>query len=111
MNRIDRLLKVLTVLQTQKVVTIDHLKDKFQISTRVVYQDIQLLTELRIAVQYENDKGCFVLKGYCCPLPEILPEQFNNAQVSKSIILIPPALKNDLLNLLAADLDDKRKLK
>jgi hypothetical protein len=103
MNRIDRLLEVLTVLQTQKVVTVDHLKQKFHISTRMVYKDIQLLNELRIAVQYESDKGCFILKGYCHLLPEASLPKPLSAQVSQSIIIIPPALKNDLINWLSVN--------
>ncbi|MDN5285675.1 MAG: hypothetical protein JWR38_1949 [Mucilaginibacter sp.] len=111
MNRIDRLLEVLTVLQTQKVVTVDHLKQKFHISTRMVYRDIQLLNELRIAVQYEGDKGCFILKGYCHPSPEIPLPKPDGTQVSQSIIIIPPAIKNDLINWLSANQSGKNKLK
>ena len=96
MNRVDRLLEMLTVLQTQKVVTVDYLKEKFHISTRTVYNDMQLLTQLRIQVQYEDDKGCFILKGYCHPLTS----SGFAGQVSQSIMLIPDAVKNDVLELL-----------
>ena len=104
-------MEVLAVLQTQKVVTVDHLKQKFRISTRMVYRDIQLLNELRVTVQYEDDKGCFTLKGYCHPSPEIPLPKPDGAQVSQSMIIIPPALKNDLISLLSASQGDKDKLK
>jgi predicted DNA-binding transcriptional regulator YafY len=100
MNRTDRLLEVLAVLQTQKVVTVDYLKEKFGVSTRTLYRDIQLLTELRITVQYENEKGCFILKGYRSPAPETPARIEHMGQVSQSIILIPDHLKNDVLALL-----------
>ena len=103
MNRVDRLLEILAVLQTQKVVTVDHLKQKFHISTRTVYRDMDMLTQLRIEVHYEDDKGCFILKGYCPPAAG----NSSGGQVSQSIMLIPDAVKNDVLALLA----DKNNLK
>ncbi len=106
MNRTDRLLEVLAVLQTQKVVTVDYLKEKFHISTRTLYRDIQLLTELRITVQYENEKGCFILKGYRSSVPEIPVQLQQIDQVSQSIILIPDHLKNDVLALLQANKEE-----
>ncbi|MEN0052830.1 MAG: HTH domain-containing protein [Mucilaginibacter sp.] len=103
MNRVDRLLEMLAVLQTQKVVTVDYLKQKFHISSRTVYRDMELLTRLRIQVQYKDDKGCFILNGYCLP---VAGSKFKG-QVSHSIMLIPDAVKNDVLALLA----DNNKLK
>jgi predicted DNA-binding transcriptional regulator YafY len=111
MNRIDRLLEMLVVLQTKKVVTVDYLKEKFHISTRTVYQDIQLIADLRIAVQYESDKGCIILKGYYHSPPESPPADSGTGQVSQSIVLIPAAIKNDLITLLSANESDKGKLK
>jgi predicted DNA-binding transcriptional regulator YafY len=105
MNRVDRLLEMLTVLQTKKIVTVDYLKEKFHISTRTVYRDMELLTQLRIQVQYEDDKGCFILKGYCPPLSG---SRFGG-QVSQSIMLIPNAVKNDVLALLADNDNIKNK--
>ncbi|WPU92017.1 HTH domain-containing protein [Mucilaginibacter sabulilitoris] len=111
MNRVDRLLEVLAVLQTKKVVTVDYLKEKFHISTRTVYRDIYLLTELRITVMYESQKGCFVLKGYCPPVTEIQSAYKHTAQVSQSIILIPDTLKNEVMALLSAEDIDKNNSK
>jgi hypothetical protein len=111
MNRIDRLLEMLAVLQTKKVVTVDYLKEKFHISTRIVYQDIQLIAELRIAVQYESDKGCIILKGYYHSPPEDQSSHPGAGQVSQSIILIPAALKNELMTLISASESEKDKLK
>ena len=101
---------MLAVLQTKKVVTVDYLKEKFHISTRTVYQDIQLIAELRIAVQYESDKGCIILKGYYHSLSgDQSPDP--DALVSQSIILIPAALKNDIMTLISANEREKGKLK
>lgn len=107
MNRVDRLLEMLVVLQAKKVVTVDYLKEKFHISTRTVYRDIHLLTELRITVTYEDRKGCFVLKGHCPVLPGSSYPQ--NAQMSQSIMLIPDTLKNEVMSLLSAESSDNDK--
>lgn len=105
MNRVDRLLEMLTVLQTQKVVTVDYLKEKFHVSTRTLYRDMELLTQLRIQVQYEDDKGCFILKGYCPPLAD---KRFAG-QASQSIMIIPDSVKNDVLALLMDNNNIKNK--
>jgi hypothetical protein len=105
MNRVDRLLEMLIVLQTQKVVTVEYLKEKFHISTRTVYRDMQLLAQLRIQVRYEDEKGCFILKGYCPPLAN----SRYAGQVSQSIMLIPDAVKNDVLALLTDNNNLKNK--
>lgn len=98
---------MLVVLQAKKVVTVDYLKEKFHISTRTVYSDIHLLTELRITVTYENRKGCFVLKGYCPVLPDA--SNPSNIQSSQSIMLVPDTLKNEVMALISAERGDKPK--
>ena len=109
MNRIDRLLEILVVLQTKKVVTVDYLKEKFHVSNRTIYHDIQLLTELRITVRYEDEKGCFILKGYCPPLPKDSHTAPGTNKVSQSILLIPAALENDLATLRSSSKKNKLK--
>ncbi len=41
MNRIDRLISVLTTLQSKKFVTADYIAEKYEISIRTVYRDIK----------------------------------------------------------------------
>lgn len=50
MNRIDRLLGILTLLQSKKFVPAEKIADKFGISIRTVYRDIKALVELGIPV-------------------------------------------------------------
>jgi hypothetical protein len=92
MNRADRLLRVLVLLQTRNVVSIELLMAQFHISTRTAYQDLEALKQLKITVTFEAEKGCFVLVGSC-------PSPGNTREiVSQPMIVIPPAIKNELLS-------------
>lgn len=64
MNRIDRLMGILTYLQSHKFVMAEKLSDKFEISVRTVYRDIKALAEIGIPVSFENNKGYFIVQGY-----------------------------------------------
>lgn len=64
MNRIDRLMGILTYLQSHKYVMAEKLSDKFEISVRTVYRDIKALGEIGIPVSFENNKGYFIVQGY-----------------------------------------------
>ncbi|WPV01521.1 HTH domain-containing protein [Mucilaginibacter sp. cycad4] len=94
MNRADRLLRVLVLLQTRDVVSIDLLKSYFRISTRTAYQDIEGLKQLKITVTFEAEKGCFVLVASC-------PSPGNKSEiVSQPMLVIPPAIKNEVLTII-----------
>jgi predicted DNA-binding transcriptional regulator YafY len=67
MNRIDRLLGILTLLQSKKYVPAEKIADKFHISIRTVYRDVKALVELGIPVSFETSKGYFVVQGYFLP--------------------------------------------
>lgn len=67
MNRVDRLLGMLTHLQSKKYVPAEKLAEKFNISVRTVYRDIKALTELGIPVSFEQYKGYFIVAGYFLP--------------------------------------------
>lgn len=93
MNRADRLLKILVLLQSREVATIDLLKQHFRISTRTAYQDLQALKQLKITVTFNDTKGCFVLTGSCTsPLS-------GKEIVSKPMLIVPPAIKNETLQI------------
>ncbi|HEX2629316.1 MAG TPA: HTH domain-containing protein, partial [Chitinophagaceae bacterium] len=67
MNRIDRLLGILTLLQSRKYVPAEKIADKFDISIRTVYRDIKALGELGIPISFEAPRGYFVVQGYFLP--------------------------------------------
>ncbi len=77
MNRIDRLMGILTTLQSHKFVTAEKIAGKFGISIRTVYRDIRALDEIGIPVSFENNKGYFVVQGYFLPPVSLTSDEAN----------------------------------
>ena len=59
MNRIDRLIAILTTLQSKRNVTTQFIADKYEISERTVYRDLKALGEIGVPINFENDKRIF----------------------------------------------------
>jgi predicted DNA-binding transcriptional regulator YafY len=86
MNRIDRLLGILTLLQSKKYVPAEKIADKFSISIRTVYRDVKALVELGIPVSFEPAKGYFVVQGYFLPPVSFSSEEANALLLSESLV-------------------------
>ncbi len=86
MNRIDRLLGILTLLQSRKFVPAEKIAAKFHISIRTVYRDVKALTELGIPVSFETAKGYFVVQGYFLPPVSFSNEEANALLLSESLV-------------------------
>ena len=82
MNRVDRLLAMITVLQSKKYVSAEYLAGKFEISIRTVYRDIKALAEVGVPVSFENNKGYFIVQGY------FLPPVLYTAEEANALILM-----------------------
>lgn len=78
MNRIDRLMGMLTVLQSSRHVTAEKLSSRFGISIRTVYRDIRALDEIGIPVAFENGKGYFIMEGYFLRPVSLTSEEANS---------------------------------
>src|SRR6187402_1882180 len=85
MNRIDRLLGILTVLQSKKYVPAEKLADKFHISVRTVYRDVKALGELGIPVSFEANRGYFIVNGYFLPPVSFTTEEANALLLMEAI--------------------------
>ncbi|HMH22970.1 MAG TPA: HTH domain-containing protein [Puia sp.] len=77
MNRIDRLIGMLTLLQSKKFVTAGHFARKFNISVRTVYRDIKALLKSNVPVSYEINRGYFVVRCYSLPPVSFTAEEAN----------------------------------
>jgi predicted DNA-binding transcriptional regulator YafY len=86
MNRIDRLLGILIMIQSKKFVPAEKIAEKFRISIRTVYRDIKALVELGIPVSFENQKGYFVVQGYFLPPVSLTMEEANALLISESLV-------------------------
>jgi predicted DNA-binding transcriptional regulator YafY len=80
MNRIDRLMGIVTVLQSRKYATADYIAEKFDISIRTTYRDIKAIGEIGIPVSFEPNKGYFIMQGYFFP-PVVFTQQEANALI------------------------------
>lgn len=77
MNRIDRLLGILILLQSRRYVQAEAIADKFGISLRTVYRDIKALNEQGVPISFEQHKGYFVVQGYFLPPVTFTPDEAN----------------------------------
>lgn len=87
MNRIDRLMAIVTTLQSKKYVSAESIADKYEISIRTVYRDIKALAELGIPVGFENQKGYFVVPGYFLPPVAFSIEEANALLLMESVTM------------------------
>lgn len=87
MNRIDRLMGILIMLQSKKFVPAEQIADHFTISTRTVYRDVKALTEIGVPVSFENGRGYFIVNGYFLP-----PVSFTNEEAN-ALMLMEPIVK------------------
>ncbi len=77
MNRIDRLMGMMTLLQSKKYCSGEQLSYKFDISIRTVYRDIKALNEIGIPVSFEINKGYSIDQGYFLPPLSLSVEEAN----------------------------------
>lgn len=82
MNRIDRLMGILTLLQSRKFVAAERISDRFSISMRTVYRDIKALCEIGVPVSFEAGRGYFIVQGYFLP-----PVSFTNEEANALILM------------------------
>lgn len=77
MNRIDRLAAILIQLQSKRLVKTQEIADKFSISLRTVYRDINALEEAGVPILGEAGAGYRLMEGYKLP-----PVMFNEDEAS-----------------------------
>ncbi|RFS15635.1 YafY family protein [Emticicia sp. C21] len=87
MNRIDRLMAIVTTLQSRKFVSAESISERFEISVRTVYRDIKALGELGIPVSFENQKGYFIVPGYFLPPVAFSIEEANALLLMESVTM------------------------
>lgn len=86
MNRIDRLLGILILLQSKKYVPAEKIAAKFHTSIRTVYRDVKSLCELGIPVSFEAQRGYFVVQGYFLPPVSFSTEEANALLLTESLV-------------------------
>lgn len=75
MNRIDRLLAMVLVLQRHKLVRAEDLATRFEISKRTVYRDVAALSEMGVPVVAQPGEGYSLMEGYFLPPLVFTPDE------------------------------------
>ena len=82
MNRIDRLMGLVTLLQSRRYTSAERLAQHFSISARTVYRDLRALDEIGIPVHFEPGRGYGLLQGYFLP-----PVVFSNDEANALVLM------------------------
>ena len=75
MNRIDRMLATILLLQGRRVIRAEDIAVHFEISLRTVYRDMAALSEAGVPIVAEAGVGYGLLKGYSMPPVMFTPEE------------------------------------
>jgi predicted DNA-binding transcriptional regulator YafY len=86
MNRIDRLLGIITTLQSKKYVAAEKIADKYNISLRTVYRDIKAIGEQGIPVSFEAGRGYFLVQGYFLPPVSFSTDEANALLLMEAVV-------------------------
>jgi predicted DNA-binding transcriptional regulator YafY len=81
MNRIDRLVGIVLMLQSKKMIRAEDIASHFDVSVRTVYRDVQALCEAGVPVAGEAGVGYSLAAGYSLP-----PVMFSEEEASALII-------------------------
>ncbi|MCP4441425.1 MAG: YafY family transcriptional regulator [Aureispira sp.] len=74
MNKFDRVISILILLQTRKVIKASSIAEKFEISLRTVYRDIKTLKTAGIPIIGDPGVGYSIMDGYKMP-PVVFNQQ------------------------------------
>ena len=75
MNKFDRIISILIVLQTKKIITATAIAERFEISLRTVYRDVNTLRNAGIPIIGDPGIGYSIMDGYRLP-----PVMFNEGE-------------------------------
>ena len=80
MSQLSRLLSILTILRSRRIVTATDLAERFEVSVRTIYRDIRKLEESGVPVVTIDGKGYSLMDGYF-----VSPVQFSEQQANALI--------------------------
>lgn len=86
MNRIDRLLGIVTVLQSKKYMSAEQISDHFGISVRTVFRDLRAMGEIGVPIGFEAGKGYYITDGYFLPPVTLTMEEANTLALLEPLV-------------------------
>lgn len=87
MNRIDRLLGIITLLQAKKHRTVPQIAQHFGISERTVFRDLRAIGEIGVPVAFEPEKGYSVGGGFFLPPVSLTAEEANALSLAEPLVI------------------------
>lgn len=80
MSQLSRLISILTLLKSKRLLTANELAQKFDVSVRTIYRDIRKLEESGVPVTTIEGRGYSLMEGYT-----VAPVQFTEKQANALI--------------------------
>ncbi|WP_303316132.1 YafY family protein [Flavivirga abyssicola] len=80
MSQLPRLIAILTLLKSKRLLTANELAKKFEVSIRTIYRDIRKLEEAGVPVTTIEGRGYSLMEGY-----SVAPVQFTEKQANALI--------------------------
>ncbi|MEP1489297.1 MAG: YafY family protein [Algibacter sp.] len=80
MSQLSRLISILTLLKSKRLLTASELSKKFDVSIRTIYRDIRKLEEAGVPVTTIEGRGYSLMEGY-----QVAPVQFTEKQANALI--------------------------
>ena len=80
MSQLSRLISILTLLKSKRLLTATELARKFEVSIRTIYRDMRKLEEAGVPVTTLEGRGYSLMEGYTVP-----PVQFTEKQANALI--------------------------
>lgn len=87
MNRIDRLMGIVTILQSRKYMSAEQIAEHFGISVRTVFRDLRAMGEIGVPVSFESGKGYFITDGYFLPPVSLTMEEANTLALLEPLVV------------------------
>ncbi len=80
MSQLSRLISILTLLKSKRLLTAPELSGRFEVSIRTIYRDIRKLEEAGVPITTIEGRGYSLMEGYTVP-----PVQFTEKQANALI--------------------------
>ena len=77
MSQLSRLISILTLLKSKRLITATELSEKFEISIRTIYRDVKKLEESGVPIITIEGKGYTLMDGY-----SVAPVQFTEKEAN-----------------------------
>lgn len=80
MDQLSRLISILTLLKSKRIVTATELADRYEVSVRTIYRDIRKLEIAGVPIITLEGRGYTLMEGY-----QVAPVQFTEKQANALI--------------------------